>query len=142
MKIIFLGHNPLHAALIAAHIYLHQLPSLEQPESLDQVSCPDQLFSPLYIGSDNRGNQVYTLGGGKDLWMVKRSIEDLRFILGLEAGDLQVKSVSTPWDRVLGWLSRVPLTLGGGYLNRLARRILWRFQHRALEELVDQVKPD
>ncbi|NLO20855.1 MAG: DUF3189 family protein [Syntrophomonadaceae bacterium] len=141
MKIIFLGHNPIQAALIAAHIYLDKLPSLEQPESLEKLPYRDLLLGPLYIGSDSKGNQVYTLGGGKDLWMVKRSIEDLRNILSFAAGDLLVESVSTRGDRILGWLSKVPPFLGGRHLNLLARQILWRFQHRVLEELVARVKP-
>jgi hypothetical protein len=103
MKIIFLGHNPLQAALIAANLYLGKGPTQKLPEGLNTVPYQDMLFSPIYIGSDNKGNQVYTLGGGKDLWMVKRSIEDLLNILGIEEGNLMVAPVSTSWDRVLGW---------------------------------------
>jgi hypothetical protein len=141
MKIIFLGHNPLQAALIAANLYLGKGPTQKLPEGLNTVPYQDMLFSPIYIGSDNKGNQVYTLGGGKDLWMVKRSIEDLLNILGIEEGNLMVAPVSTSWDRVLGWLSHRPPPLGGRHLNLLARRILWLFQHRVLQELVKQVKP-
>jgi hypothetical protein len=68
-------------------------------------------------------------------------LEGLLNILGIEEGNLMVAPVSTSWDRVLGWLSHIPPPLGGRHLNLLARRILWLFQHRVLQELVKQVKP-
>jgi hypothetical protein len=98
-----------------------------------------QVFNFILVRSIFIPNWYYKLG--KDLWMVKRSIEDLLNILGIEEGNLMVAPVSTSWDRVLGWLSHIPPPLGGRHLNLLARRILWLFQHRVLQELVKQVKP-
>ncbi len=140
MKIIFLGRNPVQAAMVVAQIYLGSRPSLEQWASLADLPRPHLLSGPIYIGSDRAGNQVYTLGGGKDLWMVKRSIEDLRNILGFRSGDLVVESVATRWDLILGWLSQVPWPWGGSYLNFLVGQILWRFQHKVLERAAAQVR--
>ena len=141
MKIIFLGHTSVHAALIAANIYLGQLQDdgLCMTEGLADVSY-DLSGRPLYIGTDEAGTEVYTLGGGKDLWMVKRSINDLRDILGFKPEELIIETISSRWDWVLGVLMKIPPFIGGSHINYWASKILLSTQIDQLNQAVAKMK--
>ncbi len=139
MKIIFLGHTSVHAALIAANIYLGKLSDdrLLMIEGLADIS--KDVSQPLYIGTDIKGTEVYTLGGGKDLWMVKKSIEDLRDILGFMPDDLIIEIISSRWDRLQSMLRKVPSFLGGRRLDHLISKILLRSEVNELKSLASKL---
>ena len=133
MKIIFLGQTSVHSALIAANIYLGRIQDnkLLMIEGLGDIS--KDVSKPLYIGTDAVGTQVYTLGGGKDLWMVKKSIEDLRDILGFKPDDLLIETISSRWDRAVAILRKIPSFMGGNHINCFAAKILLRTQLKELQ---------
>ena len=140
MRIIFLGRTPLHAALMAARIYLEdQWEPAEISRGWPDLSH-DLSGPPVYIGSDSGGTEVYTLGGGRDLAMVKKSIEDLRDILGFQPKDLLVIPVSTRWDGLLGLMALIPSIIGGRRLNQVASLLLLRGQEKDLIELTAKAK--
>lgn len=91
MHILFIGTNGVYHPLIAAHLHLQSL-NTDDYRSL-QCFADHELEKngrPLFIGFDSENNRIYTLGVGPDVDMVKKSIEDLRLILGAAASDLRV----------------------------------------------------
>lgn len=131
MKIIFIGHTPVHTALLAAYIYLGR-PHSKAALIKGWGDISRDKSRPLYIGTDSRGRQIYTLGGGKDLWMVKKSLEDLRDILGFKTEDLIIETVPSRWDGFLSILIKIPPFLGGVHINAWASKILL---HSKISEL-------
>lgn len=91
MNILFIGTCGVYHPLIAAHLHLNTL-NTEDYRKLKYFA--DQKIEasgkPLYLGTDYQANNVYTLGVGPDVDMVKKSLEDLRFILGASADELQI----------------------------------------------------
>ncbi len=140
MKIIFLGHTSVHAALIAANIYLGKISDGKLWMIKGFADMSQDVFQPLYIGMDAEGTEVYTLGGGKDLWMVKKSIEDLRDILGFKPDDLIIETISSRWDWILAVLIKIPPFMGGSHLNYLASKILLGTQVSELNQSVAKLK--
>ncbi len=132
MKIIFVGFTPVHAALLAANIYLGRLPASKSGVIEGWGDLSRDKSRPLYIGTDAQGTEVYTLGGGKDLWMVKKSLEDLRDILGFKTEDLIIETVPSRWDRFLSILIKIPPFVGGVYINCWVSKILL---HNKINEL-------
>lgn len=119
MKIIFLGTTAVHAALVAAYIYMEKL----DKRDLNNINGVGDVYleaknKVLFIGTDQNGNDVYTFGAGRELLMVKKTIEDLRNLLGYKKDDLKVVIITTPGDRILAWLLKIPLILGGQNIAR------------------------
>jgi hypothetical protein len=118
MKIIFLGTTGVHHSLVAANIYLERLQGsdfemLEGYADLDK----DNSGFPIYVAQDEQGNQVYTLGAGKNIGIGKKTIEELVAVLGYSSRDLLVKPISIKGDNILYFLGKIPRLMGGAYLN-------------------------
>lgn len=91
MNILFIGTCGVYHPLIAGHMHLNKL-SNDDYHNLQFFADHKNEASgqPLYLGTDLQDNKVYTLGVGPDVNMVKKSIEDLRLILGVSADELQI----------------------------------------------------
>lgn len=137
MNIIFLSNTGVHQALIAANIYLARLdrPDFRYVEGFCDTGR-DRSGIPIHVGEDEQGNQVYTLGVGKDLLMAKKSLEDLRCILGKREQDLVVEPVSIRGQALLSLLSLWPKRWGGAYLNVYVSNHLLRRRYQEMEESV------
>lgn len=130
MKIIFLGNTASHASLIAAKIYLGKLNEnkLQMPKAFEHNEKDTSDF-PVYIGRDEEGTQVYTLAGGRHVFMVKKSLEDLRDILGCAPNELLIKVVATKWDGIISFISKVPSATGVSFLKYQVSNVLLRHEY-------------
>ena len=139
MKIVFLGTTGVQHSLIAAHIYLGQLGS-EDFRSLKYYCDLSQESSgfPLFIGDDARGNQVYSLGVGKDLQMGQKTIENFLAILGFSSQDLILRPVSIKAEKFLACLGKIPRYLGGRKINLFFSDIILRQELTTIKENVEQ----
>lgn len=91
MNILFIGTCGVYHPLVAAHLHLHK------KDPVDYREVPffgdyklEKGGRPLAVGTDAASNQLFVLGVGPDVHMVKKSIEDLRVILGASAQELRV----------------------------------------------------
>lgn len=139
MKIIFLGTTGIQHSLIAAHIYLEKLEEQDfrDLEYYCDLSKESSGF-PIFIGDDARGNQVYSLGVGKDLQMGQKTIENLLTILGFSFQDLTLRPVSIKAERFLAYLGKIPRYLGGTKINLFFSDIILRQELTAIKENVEQ----
>ena len=62
MKIIFLGTTGVHHTLLAANLYLTD--EICDPARMQDFADQrkDHDGKPIYVGRDEKGNEVYTLG--------------------------------------------------------------------------------
>ena len=139
MKIIFLGTTGVHHSLIAAYIYLDELKQKEFAMVKDfSDGYKDTSGFPIFIDRDNHGNQVYSLGAGGNVQMVKKTIEDLVSVLGFNAGDLVVKPIRIKGENLLLWMGRIPKIIGGSVINLfISNYIVKREYFRILKNVED-----
>lgn len=108
MKIIFIGTCGVQHPLIAAHLYLKSLKTDDYRSLLGFADhALEESGRPLFIGIDAQGNHIYTLGVGPDLDMVKKSLEDLRLILGVASSDLRVVPIRIKAQLLLLFLHKL-----------------------------------
>lgn len=98
--------------MIAANIFLGRLhnPNFRYIKGFCDVAHDKSGF-PIYIGEDNQSRKVYTLGVGKDVLMAKKTLEDLRDILGFTERELVIEPVSVPGESLIKFCSRWPKIL-------------------------------
>lgn len=143
MKIIFLGTTGVHHGLIGANIYLNRLNKSEFAfvEGFCDVAKDESGF-PIYIDDDENGNQIYTMGAGKDVLMVKKSIEDLVSILGCSSSDLLVKPVSIKGERMISFISKIPGILGGSHINLFISNLILKREFHSIFEDVEKFRAE
>lgn len=138
MNIIFIGTCGVYHPLIAAHLHLHSL-NTDDYRSLQCFADHDleQSGRPLFIGVDPKDNYIYALGVGPDLEMVKKSIEDLRTILGASANDLQVVPIRIKAQLLLIILHKLSADRLLRFFMMPAMIALLRRQVPAIQEQLD-----
>lgn len=137
MNILFLGTSGVHQALIAANIYLKKpVADFNSIPDFANLALESSGF-PIYAGEDEQGNQVYSLGAG-DVEMAKKSIEDLRNVLGRSADDLVVKPVSIKGEKLMALLNHIPASLGGRLWHRLIPALILKSQLKAIYRNIEQ----
>ncbi len=141
MKIIFLGTTGVHQALIAANIYLGQLNdnNFKMIKGFGDVA-KDKSGFPIFIDEDEKGNQVYTLGAGRDVLIGKKSIEDLVQILGYSSRDLIVKPLCIKGEKIIWLLSKIPDILGGKLWNRYLSKYILKKELNHIRKDVEEFK--
>lgn len=141
MNIMFISNTGTHHTLIAAHIFLGRLqdPDFRFIDGFCDTAQDESGF-PIYIGEDQEGHRVYTLGVGKDVLMAKKSLEDLRHILGFTEKELVVEPVFIPGQSLINLCSRWPKMLGGVRLNVLVSTYLLRRQFHVIQKTVDNLR--
>ncbi|MDD3272393.1 MAG: DUF3189 family protein [Syntrophomonadaceae bacterium] len=137
MNIIFLGTSGVHHALIAANVYLKN--PVADFNSLTDFANRDLESSgfPIYVGQDKEGNRVYSMGAGSDVDMAKKSIEDLRDVLGYSTHDLVVKPVSVKGEKLLTLLNHIPASMGGSLWHRLIPALILKSQLKAIYQNIN-----
>ncbi len=142
MKIMFIGTSGVHHPLLAAYSYLDKsVKNLDDMAAFGDARL-DAAGLPVFVGEDFHGNQVYTLGLGKEVLLGKKSIDDLIAILGFSSHDLAVKPVSVKIEKWLPGLNKISLLLGNNYM---ARRLSYRFlmkQQREISKDVENFKQE
>lgn len=141
MKIVFMGSSGVHHPLVAANIFLGRL---QKPDLRFTRGFADTYYDksgfPIYIEDDQAGNQVYSLGVGTQVEVVRRSIEDLAGILGCGAEDLALKPVSSKRANLLYYLGKIPKYFGGSYINMRISDYIIKKEFASLQEEVNQFK--
>lgn len=141
MNIIFLSNTGTHHALIAANIFLGRLdkPDFRYINGFCDT-FQDKSGFPIYIGEDRDGNRVYTLGVGRDVLMAKKSLEDLRYLLGFTEKDLVVEPVFVNGQNIIMLFSHWPKLLGGVQLNVFSSTYLIQRQFETLQRVADELR--
>jgi len=108
MKILFIGTTGVHHSLVAAHWLVHN----DLPDKLTQIAgfadnTEDHKGLPILVGHDNRNNEVYSLGAGRDVLMAKKTIEELLGVLGFYPHDLLIKPIQVRGDRLFPFINKV-----------------------------------
>lgn len=141
MNIIFLSNTGTHHALITANIFLGRLdkPDFRYTNGFCDT-FQDKSGFPIYIGEDRDGNRVYTLGVGRDVLMAKKSLEDLRYLLGFTEKDLVVEPVFVNGQNIIMLFSHWPKLLGGVQLNVCSSTYLIQRQFETLQRVADELR--
>ncbi len=92
-RLFFQGYGGDHSSLIAAAIYLGLLPGDRVPSQAEILSLRhfdglsnDELGRVLFLGTDERGIDVYVIGSGPARDMVPRAVRSFLGLNGLEPG--------------------------------------------------------
>ncbi|MGI5880892.1 MAG: DUF3189 family protein [Syntrophomonadaceae bacterium] len=116
MKVLFIAPTAVHQALIAGNIFLGRIPD----DNLNHINDfgdmrADATGMPLFIGIDKNGTEVYTLGVGSEMDMLKKAIEDLRYILDYTEEDLVVYPIEIKGEPFLSLWAKLLAQLGWDY---------------------------
>lgn len=89
MKIIYHCYGSAHSSIVAAAIHLNKLPSERNPTYQEIMKVDDfdrarddSIGHLYYRGSDRQGNEIYTMGMGRETNLVKNSILSLVDLYG------------------------------------------------------------
>lgn len=141
MNVMFISNTGTHHALIAANIFLGRLqePDFRYIDGFCDIDHDKSGF-PVYIGEDSEGRKVYTLGVGKDVLMAKKTLEDLRNILGFTEKELVIQPVFISGQNLIKTVCHWPKTLGRDHLNVLVSTYLLRRQFQAIQKTVEELQ--
>lgn len=116
MKVLFIAQTAVHQALIAGNIFMGGLPedNLNDIKDFGDMRA-DATGIPLYVGKDETGTEVYTLGTGSEMSMFKKTIEDLRYILDYTEEDLVVYPIEIKGEPFLSLWAKLLAQLGWNY---------------------------
>ncbi len=108
MNIIFLGSTGVHQSLLAANVYIDPQ-SDRNCQTLPYFNDVQQEKSghPIYIGRDQHGRRIHSLGVGPDVKMVGKTINQLRIILDSSAEELQLIPIIIRSQRLISWLHQL-----------------------------------
>ncbi|MGE5397216.1 MAG: DUF3189 family protein [Chitinophagales bacterium] len=136
MKIIVLGITAVHHSLVVAYIYLGCYPDANHmvPDGYCDMIL-DKRGYPVYIGDDQLGNQVYTLGLGRQMDIGYRAINSFLDIMGVSEDKLLIQKVVIPNEFWI-WVASIVHVLPLGYV--LNRWISDRIINKHLKLLEDQ----
>lgn len=95
---------------------------------------------PIYLGQDERGNRVYSLGAGKNVTMSKRMLEDLVHLLGFSSRDMIIEPVFVRGEQIFYLLDKIPFALGGQVFQRWLASVLLRPQISRIQAQVEAFK--
>ncbi|MHB8170553.1 MAG: DUF3189 family protein [Thermincolia bacterium] len=147
MNIFYYCLTGVHTSMVTAAIHLEMLPEDRVPNVNDIIKLPNydglaykEIGQPCWMGTDNQGNDIYSVGVLSEKELVPKAIESLLDLY--QTPQSQYRLVSTmehiPFATVLGctWLKR----MGADVLGRsLAAQGLIRV-YPQLVELVQGVK--
>ncbi len=143
MNIVFIGTSGVHHPLIAANIFLDRL---REPDFRFTRGFADTVYDesgfPIYIGEDQQGNRIYSLGVGTEIEIGRRSIEDLRFILGCSPQELVIKPVVISGANLIYYLAKVPKFIGGAHLNNVISSYIIKKDFGCLKAEVERFKEE
>lgn len=93
MRIIYHCYGSAHSSVIAAAIHLGHLPMDRKPQIQEIMSIADfdasrndSIGHLYYKGKDEQGIEVFTIGMGAEMTLVKQSIFDMIELCGYEVG--------------------------------------------------------
>lgn len=116
MKIIFYAYSGVLSASVAAAFFLGLLPHrqviLRQLAEVPLFGAKDPLYRIYQYGRDPLGNEIFSLGVGKEIVLVPKAIKSFLEIHGFKSHELKFVNTMIP----LGYLSKMGekiVSLGG-----------------------------
>lgn len=117
MKIICYSVSSVHSALVAAAIIMEKIPnkpiSKLKRADLPLFNLQPTMFHLHFCGTDHHGNDVFTLGVGRETDLVSKAVAS--FFSLFKIGEDQIEMINT--SIALGWLSKT-----GEYLASIGCR--------------------
>lgn len=141
MKVIFLGTTGVHHTLLAANLYIMDDAHLDPgtiPHFADQQI--DHEGRPIFVGRDRKGNEVYSLGAGRDVLMAKKSIEELVGVLGFYPHDLLVKPIKVKGDIIFPFINKLTTVIPSQSIGKVLAHYLKSMQMHIIAEQVKGFK--
>lgn len=141
MKIIFIGITGVHHVFVAANMFLgnSELANIYLSDNFCDMT-KDKIGYPIYLGTDNNDNKVYTLGVGNELKMAERTLSDLREILGFNESELVIFPISIKGEGLMTLVSKLPPFLGLGFIHSWVAKLLINWRLTALKHQIDEAK--
>lgn len=139
MNIIFLGRTGIHQSLLAGYLFLGQgLGSdFKKYPGFADIAKEGNGY-PIFLGQDESGNMIYSLGSETDVLLVKKAVEQLTVILGSSPDQIKVVPISIPEEQFLLILTSIARVIGpGNWYYWLSRFII----KRHLSMLSARIKP-
>jgi len=138
MKIIFIGTTGVHHSLVAANLFVNQ----GIPYNLNQIpgfadNNQDHRGLPIFVGHDDRGNEVYSLGAGRNVLMAKKTIDELVGVLGFYPHDLLVKPIKVWGDSLFPFINKVSSIAGAESIGKMVARYLDSYQLNNIKHQVE-----
>lgn len=143
MIVIYHDVGGAHSTAVAANIHVNKLPVDRKPTENELLALPtfdkitkEQIRRIIYIGEDEFGTKVYTLGRKYNPELIIPAIKDTYCMMGGKAEDLYVVDTHPTvniWMKIGGFSSRA---LG---LVSFGRPIVTRGSLKAYEEIADMV---
>lgn len=141
MVIIFIGTTGVHHALIAANLYIRNMNLNHVFLSANFCDITkENIGYPIFIGTDEDGNEVYSLGVGNEIKMAQITISNLREILGFDESKLVVFPVRIKGEWLVNLISKLPPFLGLGYIHSLVVKYLIKGQMQLIYQQIDEAK--
>lgn len=95
---------------------------------------------PIYVGSDEKGRHIYTLGAGKEIETARKALEGLFEVFTEESQYFlltEVRIKGEIWIRLASTLARVPL---GNWLNRFISDLVLRRQLSLIQAQAETIQ--
>lgn len=125
MDYILVGKNAVYETIVAALVFLQKKENLAEELKGNSVFGDldrDKKREPIFIGSDNRGNRIYTLGT-QNYKLIEKIVGELSRVAAQPDISLQVINIEIKGDAFtyrLAYLARLPLI--GAWFGELAKR--------------------
>lgn len=131
MKVFYYCYGSAHSSVVAAAIHLGYLPINRIPVATEFNKLPhydktksSEIGTPIFMGRDNEGNEIFIIGMGRERGLVKKTIisflnynekdiEDILMVNTLKNVNIKTK-IGGFLSRGLGFVSLGrPLTIKG-----------------------------
>ncbi len=138
MNILFIGTTGVHHTLVAAYQYLGRLNTRDYRllNNFNNAAVENSGY-PIFVGTDDKGNRVFSVGVGKDLPMVKKTLDQLAIILGFSDQDLMIRPLTLKGDNIIWLLQQMSRILPVHFLT--GPLISYIMQHD-MPNLLEQVR--
>lgn len=141
MKVLLIGNTGVHHVFFVAHMFLGTIDKEDifNLSSFGDLSI-DKTGYPIYIGVDDNGNEIYTLGVGNDKDLVKKSLDDLLEIFSLDKRELLVLPIPIKGEWFLKIAYIIPSSRSLNLISNLIAKILIKWQYQDLNNLIDKIR--
>lgn len=140
MKILFLGTSGVHHPLIAANMFIGRFKYDLRTVNKYCDTHLDRTGYPIYVGDDPEGNQVYTLGVGKEINTAKKALACLLEIFDQPPNQVLITEIrikGEAWIRLAMRISRLPF---GSWLNQRISDYVLQGQLSQIETQVEELR--
>lgn len=144
MKIIYYCHSGVHASVIMAGIHLGLLPETEKIDNAAILALPyfddrkgNLPGTPLYMGEDEKGNQVYTLAVGNERFLAPKTVRSFLRLFQLDDREVYMVDALKYTAAALKWGGFLSADWG---LKLIGRPLVLAAVKKAYPDYVQQVR--